>query len=233
MRQQTKGCGGSLHRCIDARFSDLMNTFFARTSSEPLTRRGWLGAALTASGCLAAGSFARGADEPPAPTGYTRPGPAPDHGKAPGMQVRELSVLPGGETTYAVVFAKGDEVLSGLTEFAVQKRVTSGYFTGIGAFQQAKLGWFDAQKRAYRDIPVDQQVELVSLVGNVGMVNGKPQVHTHASVALPDGTMRGGHVLEAVAWPTVEVFLTALPLTLIKETDPETGLSLFDLGANP
>ena len=72
-------------------------------------------------------------------------------------------------------------------------------------------------------------MEVVSLIGDVGMVNGKPQVHAHASVALPDGTMRGGHLLEGVVWPTIEVFFTALPLGLLKERDEETGLSLFNL----
>jgi hypothetical protein len=55
------------------------------------------------------------------------------------------------------------------------------------------------------------------------------QIHAHCAVGFPDGQMRGGHLLEAIAWLTVEVFFTSCPTPLIKEHDDETDLSLFDL----
>jgi len=57
-----------------------------------------------------------------------------------------------GERTYAVIFAKGDEILSGLTEFAEREKLTAGYFTAIGALQSARFGWFDPVQKAYRNI---------------------------------------------------------------------------------
>jgi predicted DNA-binding protein with PD1-like motif len=163
--------------------------------------------------------------------GYTRPGPVTDKGRAPGLQARLISEIPGGEKTYALVFAKGDEVLSGLTEFAARENLTSGCFTAIGALQNARFGWFDRMRKAYRHIPIKEQVELISLIGNVALVNGTPQIHAHGAVGFPDGQMRGGHLLEAIAWPTLELFFTAWSTTLIKEHDDETDLSLFNLKA--
>ena len=192
-----------------------------------LSRRQWFGSALTACAGAALAGGADAQDAPPA--GYTKPAPVKDLSRAPGMQVRQIDAESNGQRTYAVIFAKGDEVLSGLTAFAAQEKIVTGFFTGIGAFQHAKFGWFDAARKAYRDIVVGEQVELVSLVGDIGLVDGKPQVHTHGAVGLPDGTLRGGHLLEAVTWPTVEVFCTALPVALDKAEDAETGLSLFNL----
>ena len=157
---------------------------------------------MTCAGIAVAG-IADAQDAPP--IGYTRSAPVKDLSRAPGMQVRKINVDSAGKRTYAVVFAKGDEVLSGLTAFATQEKITAGFFTGIGAFSRAKFGWFGAAQKAYRDIVVDQQVELVSLIGDIGLVDGKPQVHTHGSVGLPDGTLGGGHLLEAFIHPTVEV----------------------------
>jgi len=145
------------------------------------------------------------------------------------LQARLISQNPGGEKTYAIIFAKGDEVLSGLTEFAEREKITAGYFTAIGALSSARFGWFDHARKVYRDIPINQQVELISLIGDVGLVGGAPQIHAHGSVGLPDGQMRGGHLLRAITWPTLEVFFTACPTTLIKEHDEETNLFLFDL----
>jgi predicted DNA-binding protein with PD1-like motif len=182
-----------------------------------LSRRQWFRSSLVTCGYLAAGSlFAGQSEETPLPEGYTRPGPVTERGLAPGLQARLIAESPDGEKSYAVIFSKGDEVLSGLTEFAEREKLTSGQFTAIGALQSARFGWFE-------------QVELISFIGDVGMVNGAPQVHAHGSVGFWDGRMRGGHLLEAIAWPTLEVFFTAWPTTLIKKRDEETTLSLFDL----
>jgi len=197
-----------------------------------LSRRQWIGSGLASCGYLAAGGLGLAqAVDVPAFKGYTRPGPVTERGRAPGLQSRVISENPGGEKTYAVVFAKGDEVLSGLTEFAVREKLTAGYFIAIGALQSARFGWFDRVRKAYRHIPIREQVELISLIGNVSLVSGTPQIHAHGAVGFPDGQMRGGHLLEAVAWPTLELFVTTWSTTLIKEHDDETDLSLFNLKA--
>jgi uncharacterized protein len=195
-----------------------------------LSRRQWLDSGLATCGFLAASGLglAQAADLP-ALNGYTRPGPVTRRGLAPGLQSRLVSEQPGGEMTFAVVFAKGDEVLSGLTEFAERGNFSSGYFTAIGALQSARFGWFDRVRKAYRDIPIKEQVELISLIGNIALVNGAPQIHAHGAVGFRDGQMRGGHLLEAIAWPTLELFFTVCPTPLIKEHDDETDLSLFNL----
>jgi uncharacterized protein len=195
-----------------------------------ISRRQWIGSGLATCGFLAAGGLglAEAADMP-ALKGYTRPGPVTERGRAPGLQSRLVSEGPGGEMTFAVVFAKGDEVLSGLTEFAERGNFTAGCFTAIGALQSARFGWFDRTQKAYRHIPIMEQVELISLIGNVALVNGTPQIHAHGAVGFRDGQMRGGHLLEAIAWPTLELFFTTWPTSLIKEHDDETDLSLFNL----
>jgi predicted DNA-binding protein with PD1-like motif len=164
-----------------------------------------------------------------APKDYTPPGPVTNLGRAPGLQTRLLAENPGGERTYAVIFAKGDEIMSGLTEFAVREKLVAAQFSAIGALESARFGWFDRAQKAYRDIPVDHQVELISLIGDVGLVNGVPAIHAHGAVGDPDGQVHGGHILEAIVWPTLELFLTAYRTPLIKTHDAETNLSLFDL----
>jgi len=195
-----------------------------------LSRRQWVGSGLAACGYLAAGGLVLSQSQAvSAPNGYTQPGPVTDRGRAPGLQTRLIAENSNGEKTYALIFAKGDEILSGLTEFAEREKLTAGSFTAIGALQSARFGWFDSAHKAYRDIPVEQQVELISLIGDVGLVNGAPQIHTHGAVGLPDGQVRGGHLLQAIVWPTVELFFTAYPTTLVKTRDDETDLFLFDL----
>jgi uncharacterized protein len=161
----------------------------------------------------------------PLPDDYIRPGPISARGKAPGLRSQLLSQ--GGSKTYAVIFGKYDELMAGLTEFAENNQLKASHFTAIGAFHEALFGWFDEEKKAFKKIPVTEQVEVLSLIGDIGLINGKPAMHAHAVVGLPDGTTRGGHIISATVWPTLELFLTDEPSSLVKEEDAETGLFLF------
>ena len=161
----------------------------------------------------------------PLPADYIRPGPITALGKAPGLRSQLLSQ--GSSRTYAIIFGKYDEFMAGLTEFAENNQLKASHFTAIGAFHEALFGWFDGEKKAYKKIPITQQVEVISLVGDIGLVNGKPVVHAHGVVGLEDGTTRGGHIISATVWPTLELFLTDEPRSLVKEEDPATGLFLF------
>ena len=150
-----------------------------------------------------------------------------EKGKAPGMQVQLLSET-HGRKEYAVIFSKGDEAFSGLTEFAEKYHVTSAHFTAIGALSGATLAWFSPEREMYKKLPVEGQLEVASMIGDIALFNGKSVVHAHMVVGLPDGTARVGHVLEAHVWPTLEVMVTVEPNAMRKRLDPETGLSLID-----
>jgi uncharacterized protein len=150
-----------------------------------------------------------------------------EKGKAPGMRVQLLSE-DHGRKEYAVIFSKGDEAFSGLNEFAEKFHVTSAHFTAIGALRGATLAWFSPERKMYKKIPVEGQLEVASMIGDIALFNGKPVVHTHMVVGLPDGTARAGHVLEAHVWPTLEVMVTVESNAMRKSLDPETGLGLID-----
>lgn len=152
-------------------------------------------------------------------------------GMAPGMKVKLLSAN-SNRKTYAVIFSKDDEAFSGLTDFARQYHVTAAHFTAIGALESARLAWFDPTRKMYKQISIDSQVEVLSMIGDIALYKGKPAVHTHMVVGLPDGSTRGGHVLEAHVRPTLEVIVTVEPNVMVRRLDPETDLSLIDPAAH-
>jgi uncharacterized protein len=133
------------------------------------------------------------------------------------------------ERTYALVFETGDPVLEQLLEFARTHALTASHFSAIGAFERLTLGYFDWQTKDYLEIPIDEQVEVVSLLGDVARNDSEPQIHAHVVVAKRDGTAHGGHLLSAVVRPTLEVILTESPAWLARRHDPESGLALIDL----
>jgi predicted DNA-binding protein with PD1-like motif len=145
--------------------------------------------------------------------------------------MRSTLVDAHGQKTFVLVFDKGDEVVATLTAFAKQQGMEGGHFTAIGAFSKATLGYFDRDRRDYRRIPVGEQVEVLSLVGDVALENAAPKVHAHAVVGRSDGSTLGGHLLEAHVWPTLELVFTESPRPLRRRSDPESGLALIHLPA--
>ena len=135
----------------------------------------------------------------------------------------------GGERTWALVFATGDEVVSSLTEFARREQLGAARFTAIGAFREATLGYFDWSSKQYEKIPLREQVEVLSLVGDVALEGDAPKIHAHVVVGKRDGSAHGGHLLEARVRPTLEVMLIESPAHLRRRFDPESGLALIEI----
>lgn len=126
-----------------------------------------------------------------------------------------------GLSTYAVIFAEGDEAFGELGRFARETGVTGASLSGVGAAARAVVGWFDFETKSYEPIHVDEQVEVVSLLGDVATTeDGKPQVHAHVVLAKRGGSALGGHLLELHVRPTLEVIVTETPTHLRKRSLP-------------
>ena len=69
--------------------------------------------------------------------------------------------------TYGVVLDIGDEAMVELGRFVREKEVDAASLTAIGAFWRARLGYFDWQTKEYKKIAVEEQVEVLSLLGDV------------------------------------------------------------------
>jgi predicted DNA-binding protein with PD1-like motif len=134
-----------------------------------------------------------------------------------------------GEKTFAIVLDKGDEVIGSLLAFAKDNNLSASHFTAIGAFESVTLGFFERDRKDYKKIIIDEQVEVLSLLGDIALADDKRKVHAHVVVGKADGTAHGGHLLEARVWPTLEVFLVESPHHLQREMDKETGLALIKL----
>jgi len=131
--------------------------------------------------------------------------------------------------TYVVVFSTGDEVVSGITYFAIDNGLSAAGITAIGAFNDVDLGYFDFTTKDYKRIPLREQVEVLSLIGNIVLYDTKPKLHAHVVLGKVDGTAYGGHLMEAYVNPTLEVIITELPGYLHREMDKSIGIPLIKL----
>jgi uncharacterized protein len=145
--------------------------------------------------------------------------------------MKEKLLTEGTERTYALVLDTGDEVLQQLKAFAARHKLSAARISGIGAFESLMLGFFERDRKEYLKIKIREQVEVLSLLGDISISDEKPKVHVHVVVGKKDGTAHGGHLLEAHVWPTLEVMVIESPAYLRRKFDPEAGLPLIDLEA--
>jgi predicted DNA-binding protein with PD1-like motif len=145
------------------------------------------------------------------------------------MQVRQIHGS-GRQRTFAVIMATSDEAMSQICRFAEREDITGALITGIGAFERAVLRYFDWDAKQYRDIPVDEQAEVASLIGDIGEdEQGRSAVHIHLVVGRRDGSALAGHLKTGHVRPTLELIVTETPAHLCRRKDATTGLNLIDL----
>jgi hypothetical protein len=130
--------------------------------------------------------------------------------------------------TYAIILETGDEIATTLRQFAIDNGLSASSFKAIGALSDAKVGWFNWETKKYEtSADIKEQVEVLSLIGDIALDGGKPTVHAHMVIGKRDGTAHGGHLEEAHVRPTLEIILTESPQHLQKRVDPESGLALI------
>ena len=150
--------------------------------------------------------------------------------------MKAKQVAGGATATYVAVLDEGEEAFAALSDWAARQHLSAAQVTAVGAFERATVGWFDRAAKDYRRILVDQQCEVLSLIGDIaigdsrgGSAPGQPQPHLHAVLGLHDGSTRGGHLLEGHVWPTLEVVVREAPAELRKTYQSDVGLALIDL----
>jgi uncharacterized protein len=130
-------------------------------------------------------------------------------------------------STFVVILEPGEEAMSTLTAFARDQSLTASQVTAIGGFERVVVGYFDRDRREYQPIPIRRQVEVLSLVGDIVGDGDDLKLHAHVVVGQSDGSAHGGHLMEAIVWPTLEVVITETPTHLRRRFDPKTGAALI------
>ncbi|MHA1949880.1 MAG: PPC domain-containing DNA-binding protein [Candidatus Thorarchaeota archaeon] len=132
-----------------------------------------------------------------------------------------------------VIFSRmypGEDVLETIEAVATEYGVNSGHITLIGAVSGVKLGYFHLRANEYRDFTIDEDVEVVSCMGNISTLNGKPMVHAHIIVSDEKGKCYGGHLMRGCKVSvTIELVITETEIDLARARDETTGLNLLNI----
>ena len=144
------------------------------------------------------------------------------------MKSRSMTV--GAEHVFVLILDQGEDAFKAITEFANKEGIGGASVTAIGAFERAKVGWFDLAAKSYRPIAIDEQSEVLSLIGDVAVGDdGKASLHLHAVLGLKDGSVRGGHFMSGVVRPTLEVTIRETAADLRRKKHADLGIALISV----
>jgi uncharacterized protein len=144
--------------------------------------------------------------------------------------VKSQSIKRGPDRTFVLVLDQGEEAFNAITKFANHEGIDAASVTAIGAFAEAKVGWFDLASKTYKPIAVNEQCEVLSLLGDVAEGDdGKASLHLHAVLGLQDGSVRGGHFLSGSVQPTLEVTITETVGHLRRKKRADLGIALISI----
>jgi predicted DNA-binding protein with PD1-like motif len=124
--------------------------------------------------------------------------------------------------------AHGTDLLNELQGFVQEKGVNLAWITGLGAVARATLRYYDQTAKSWSDIQLEKQLEVISMVGNVSLLNGEPIVHAHVTLSDEEGRCYGGHLGANTVVFNMEILMTTLsgpPVT--RKLDTDTGLTLW------
>lgn len=123
---------------------------------------------------------------------------------------------------------RGEDLVEQVQGYCKKVNVTAGWVQGLGACDHVVISYYDLEKKEYIKHEFNEEFELLSLIGNISMVDGEPFLHAHVTLGRSDQSVIGGHLHEMRISGTGEVLITRFQTEFSRSKDEETGLSLLD-----
>jgi uncharacterized protein len=138
------------------------------------------------------------------------------------------SLRQGHERMFVLMFEEGDELVSMLENFARKHKISGGQITGMGSLGDVTLGAFDWKNKRYKKtVEIRQQVQVLSLGGDIAQDKGRPRIVCHAVVAKQGGSVYGGHLMHAHVRPLLEVVIIEASQLYQRTYNHDSGLALL------
>lgn len=128
---------------------------------------------------------------------------------------------------------KGSDLMVELTRLCQEENIRLGKVQAIGAVSKAKVGFFPQEGNEYFFLEFDYHLEIISLQGNISIMDGASFIHAHIALMNNEGKMIGGHLIEGTEVFSCEYIINEyMPeedKTFHRVLDEETGLFMWPL----
>lgn len=124
---------------------------------------------------------------------------------------------------------KNDDVILGIINFCQKNDISAGWFSGIGAAQDAEISIYDLENKNYINKKLQGPLEIANLCGNVAKKDGQTMIHCHVTLSDKNFATFSGHLNCAKVGATCEVIFQTINDNLTRKFDDDIGLNLLEL----
>lgn len=123
---------------------------------------------------------------------------------------------------------KGVDIIGGLIQVMKEKSITAGVISGIGAVSEAHIGYFNSQTKKYEEVRLQENMEILSLRGNISLKEGSVFPHLHVVLSKKDFSALGGHLYPGTTAYAFEFEIVSMEGDpFVRRFDDDTGLFLW------
>ena len=138
-----------------------------------------------------------------------------------------MEIILKDNNTYVLRVEKGNDALEEVQKFCSENQITAGFFRAIGSTSRITISWYDLEKKEYIDKRMQETLEIVSLTGNVALLNGQAYIHAHGCFSNEAMQTFAGHVKKLEVGATCEIVLEKLEGTMERTYSEDIGLNLL------
>jgi predicted DNA-binding protein with PD1-like motif len=123
---------------------------------------------------------------------------------------------------------KDECLFSSLEQWAAENKIPGGHLSGIGALKDVELGFYHLEQKHYDRKMFPKEAELLSLEGNLSLLEGKPFFHIHTVLGDENFNAFGGHLFSAKVAVTCEINFRPFPVSIERTMNEGIGLNLLN-----
>jgi len=123
-----------------------------------------------------------------------------------------------------------EDLVDSIIEMIKKYNIKSGFIKCIGALKTFTIGFYIIDSKEYKMKTFNENVELISCIGNIAYKDEEPIIHLHVSLGRGDYSVIGGHLSKpSIVSVTGEVSIYEIDKKLYRANDPQFNLSLLNI----
>jgi predicted DNA-binding protein with PD1-like motif len=137
------------------------------------------------------------------------------------------SIVAGSDQPFILALKIGENLFEAITRCAQDAKLESASISGLGALDDVTIAYYNMETKTYQTKLFTGMFELVSLNGNIAVLDGQYFTHIHAAIGDDQYQVFGGHIMDATVGPSAEITVIPLCSEIHRKYDERTGLKIM------
>jgi predicted DNA-binding protein with PD1-like motif len=133
------------------------------------------------------------------------------------------------EEVHIILIERGERIIEKLTAYCKEHKISAGFFTGIGAVDDAEIAHYIVDNKKYSSKVYKEPMEICTMSGNISIMDGEPYIHAHIILGKENFSVIGGHLKEATVHAVCEVYLVEVAKKIERKRQESIGLNVWSI----